>query len=265
MSETPSIRDDLTLLEQSATEAAELVMGYFENDPKSWKKNDVSPVSEADLASDALLQKRLLGARPDYGWLSEETEDNPERLSRESVWIVDPIDGTNAFLQGKPDFTICAGLARGGEAVAGVVVNPVHRQVFTAIRGQGAWMNGDTLQGPTEAPLEEARFLCRRNVMKSERWAGAVPNAKSAYIGSLAYQLCVLAMGDRDAAVSVNPLHEWDIAAAGLILTEAGGVVTDQRGEALKYNQSVPRMDGMICAAPGLHNAISESLIPKDS
>jgi len=265
VSNTPSLKDDLALLERSVVEAADLVMGYFRQDPKSWKKNDVSPVSEADLASDALLQERLLEARPDYGWLSEETEDNSERLSRESVWIVDPIDGTNAFLQGRGDFTVCAGLVRGEQAVAGAIVNPVHEQTFTAILGEGAWLNGEALPGPNERALMEARYLSRKNVMKPERWLGDIPAPKPGYVGSLAYQLCLLAMGERDVAISVSKLHEWDIAAAGLILMEAGGVVTDQRAKPLRYNQAVPQMDGMICAAPALHAEICANLIPKEA
>jgi len=239
-------------------------MGYFQRDPKSWKKNDVSPVSEADLASDALLRDVLLTARPGYGWLSEETEDHHDRLSQESVWIVDPIDGTNAFLQGKPDFTVCAGLARNGEAVAGVVINPVNKQVFKAIKGEGAWLNGELLAGPKPASLETARYLSRKNVMKPDRWYDDVPAKKPAYIGSLAYQLCVVAMGTHDAAISVGGLHEWDIAAAGLILSEAGGVVTDQWGEPLRYNQAFPVIDGMIAAGPALHSEIRDAMIPTD-
>ena len=263
MSDAPSLEDDLALLERAVAAAAELVMGYFQRDPKSWKKNDVSPVSEADLASDALLQDVLLSARPGYGWLSEETEDNRERLSHESVWIVDPIDGTNAFLQGKSDFTVCAGLARGGEAVAGVVINPVNQQVFKAIKGRGAWLNDVPLAGPGSASLSSARYLSRKNVMKPDRWHGDVPAPKPYYIGSLAYQLCVVAMGKYDAAVSVSGLHEWDIAAAGLILQEAGGIVTDQGGEPLRYNQALPLIDGMIAAGPALHGEIRGALIPK--
>ncbi len=252
------------MLERATAQAAELVMGYFRRDPKSWKKNDVSPVSEADLASDALLQKLLLGARPGYGWLSEETEDNRDRLSCDHVWIVDPIDGTNAFLQGKPDFTVCAGLARDGEAVAGVVINPVNKQVFKAIKGEGAWLNGALLSGLKPATLSAARYLSRKNVMKPDRWHGDVPMPKPGYIGSLAYQLCVVAMGTHDAAVSVSALHEWDIAAAGLILQEAGGVVTDQWGKPLRYNEAMPVIDGMIAAGPALHAEIRGALIPKD-
>jgi len=263
VSDTPSPEEDLTLLKQSAEEAAELVMGFYKKDPSSWTKNGSSPVSEADLASDALLKERLLGARPDYGWLSEETEDNIERLSRDSVWVVDPIDGTNAFLQGRPDFTVCAGLVRDGEAIAGVVINPVHGQTFAAIRGIGAWLNDGRLSKPNEAALQSARYLCRRNVMKPERWKGDIPAPKSGYIGSLAYQLCLIASGKWDAAISVSPLHEWDIAAAGLILMESGGIVTDQRGGSLRYNRDMPRIDGMICAAPMLHEAIRDDFIPK--
>lgn len=240
-------------------------MGYFQRDPKSWKKHDVSPVSEADLASDALLRDLLMSARPDYGWLSEETEDSPERLSREHVWIVDPIDGTNAFLDGKGDFTVCAGLVRAGEPVAGVVVNPVHEQVFTATLGGGAWLNGERLCVPP-APLPgEARILSRRNAMKPERWRGEIPNPKPGYIGSLAYQLCLVANGRWDAALSVSRLHEWDIAAAGLILSEAGGRITNQRGERLVFNAASPRIDGLVAAAPTLHDALLRDLIPRDT
>jgi myo-inositol-1(or 4)-monophosphatase len=263
VSSAAPLKDDLELLERSVVAAAELVMGYFQRDPKSWKKNDVSPVSEADLASDALLRQMLLSDRSNYGWLSEETEDNPERLSRESVWVVDPIDGTNAFLQGKSDFTVCAGLVRGGKTVAGVVVNPVNKQTFTALRGGGAWLNGARITGPRSAMLGGARFLCRKNVMKPDRWRGHVPDSKPGYIGSLAYQLCLVAMGNWDAAISVNPLHEWDIAAAGLILREAGGKVTDQQCAAMTFNTRDPVIDGMICASPALHAEIRRDLIPK--
>lgn len=259
-----TLTDDLDLLERATSAAAELVMGYFQRDPKSWKKNDVSPVSEADLASDALLNEILMGARPDYGWLSEETEDNRERLSHQNVWVVDPIDGTNAFLQGKSDFTVCAGLVRDGLAVAGVVVNPVNKQIFKAVRGEGAWLNGTLLDGPKQAVLDRARLLGRRNVMKPDRWRGEMPSTKPGYIGSLAYQLCVVAMGEWDGAISVGGLHEWDIAAAGLILTEAGGVLTDQHGEPLRYNEALPMIDGMIAAGPALHDDIRGALIPKN-
>ena len=264
MSEAAPLKDDLELLERAGKAAADLVMGFFQRDPKSWKKDDVSPVSEADIASDALLREILLADRSHYGWLSEETEDNPERLSCESVWVVDPIDGTNAFLQGKGDFTICAGLVRGGRPVAGVVVNPVNKQTFTALAGGGAWLNGARITGPRGAMLGDARFLSRKNVMKPERWVHNVPTTKPGYIGSLAYQLCLVAMGSYDAAVTVTRLHEWDIAAAGLILSEAGGTVTDQRGRRLRFNRETPRIDGMICAHPLLHAEIRRDLIPRD-
>ncbi len=262
MSETPSLQDELALLESAVSDAAALVMEYFRRDPKSWKKDDVSPVSEADLASDALLKERLTGARPGYGWLSEETEDNDARLDCRSVWVVDPIDGTNAFLQGKPDFTVCAGLVRDREAVAGVVINPVHNQRFTAIKGEGAHLNGKALNRADAASLDSAKILSRKNVMKPERWRNGPPTQRPGYVGSLAYQLCLLAMGERDAAVSSGRLHEWDIAAAGLIFTEAGGSLTNQHGATLQYNAPHPVIDGMIAAMPDLHAEIRQEYLP---
>lgn len=264
MSDPSLLRDDLALLERAAREAAQVVMGYFKRDPKSWKKHDVSPVSEADLASDDVLRGILTEARPGYGWLSEETEDSPDRLSREAVWIVDPIDGTNAFLNGRPDFTICAALVRGGEAVAGVVVNPVHEQVFAAIKGQGATCNGLPLTVARQDRLADARLLARSNVVKPDRWRTERSLQKPGYIGSLAYQLCVVAKDEWAAAVSVSPLHEWDVAAAGLILAEAKGVLTDQRGAGLSYNKPSPRIDGLVAAAPALSAEILGDLIPRE-
>ena len=157
MSSGASLQDDLALLNRAVAQASATVMGFYQRDPKFWKKNDVSPVSEADLAANAILHEMLRQARPEYGWLSEETEDDPERLSRSSVWIVDPIDGTNAFLQGKPEFTVCAGLVRDGVAVAASVTNPVKAQRFTALRGQGVWLNGMPLKRIGDPALAEAR------------------------------------------------------------------------------------------------------------
>lgn len=238
-------------------------MRYFRRDPKSWKKDDVSPVSEADHAVDDFLRETLTGARPDYGWLSEETADDPARLSATRVWIVDPIDGTRAFLDGKPEFTICAALVEEGRVIAAAVTNPATAESFTARRGLGAKCNGVPLRLGEAPALEAARILSRRNVLKPERWRGDPPDNRRGYIGSIAYQLCVVAAGRWDAALAVNKLHEWDIAAAQLILTEAGGRVTDQTGAAIPYNRESPRVNGMICAAPALHDTLSARLIPK--
>ena len=254
---------DAELLQEAVTEAGQIAMRYFKRDPENWTKNDVSPVSEADIAVDTFLRERLLSARPDYGWLSEETEDDPSRLSRKRVWIVDPIDGTRAFLDGKPEFTVCAGLAVDGEIVAAAIDNPAMQESFVAEKGAGALMNGEELKIGGGPALSEARILARRNVFKLERWQGDLPDTKRGYVGSLAYQVCHVAAGRWDAAIAVNRLHEWDIAAADLILTEAGGRVTDQTGAPIHYNCESPKVNGMIVAGLALHSAIASELVPK--
>jgi myo-inositol-1(or 4)-monophosphatase len=132
----PSLDADYALLKTAVRDAGALALSYFRQEIAVQKKQDGSEVSEADLAANALLQRELEGARPDYGWLSEESEDNAKRLTRSRVWMIDPIDGTNAFLRHNPEWTVSAALVEGSEPVIGVVYNPARQEFFHAIKGQ---------------------------------------------------------------------------------------------------------------------------------
>ena len=132
------INSDRILLEAAIREAGALALGYYHAGARSWRKADKSPVSDADLSVDRLLQKRLMQPRKTYGWLSEETADTPQRLGCKNVWIVDPIDGTRAFLNARPWWSISAALVRDGEPVLGVVYAPALNAFFEAVRGGGA-------------------------------------------------------------------------------------------------------------------------------
>ena len=154
-------RSDLALLRDAAEEAGALAMRYFRRDPHAWHKHGGSPVTEADMAVDRFLQDALLAARPDYGWLSEETADNPDRLGRRRVWIVDPIDGTRSFIAKRPEFSISIGLAEDGAAVAGVVYNPARDELFYAAAGAGAHVElrggvVEALRVSARTPTEQA-------------------------------------------------------------------------------------------------------------
>ncbi len=141
----PDRQQDLALLEEAVRAAGEIARKFFCGDYKSWNKAGGSPVTEADLAVDKYLCRTLTGARPDYGWLSEESADNPERLTKTHTFIVDPIDGTVAFLKGRPHFTICAAIVTDGRPCCGVVYNPIHDELFAAHAGGGATRNGHAI------------------------------------------------------------------------------------------------------------------------
>ena len=253
--------DDGVLIQESASEASEIALRHFGQDPETWKKQNDSPVSRADIEVDEYLRGRLLDARPDYGWLSEETEDDRARLGARSVFIVDPIDGTRAFLDGKDEFAIVIAVAENGRVVEGAVLAPQRMEGFCGGAGM-ALMNGETLDMDEGPPLDEARVLGRRKVFRADQWEGPPPQAKRGYLGSLALQVCEVAAGRWDAAICLGSVNEWDVAGTAPVIEEAGGVLTDRHGAPLRFNQPDPRFDGMIAAPPRLHAEIVERLAP---
>ena len=152
-------RDDLALLESCARAAGEIARKFYGTDFQRWAKDGGSPVTEADLAVDAYLKEKLLAARPFYGWLSEESIDNADRLAAARVFVVDPIDGTVAFVKHRPHFTICAAVVEAGRPLDAVVYNPISEECFTARRGGGAFLNGNAIHVADRATLAGARML----------------------------------------------------------------------------------------------------------
>ena len=262
--ETSATPEELTVLREAVADAGTLVMRYFGQNPETWDKPGEGPVSEADLAANDLLQARLCGAFPDHGWLSEESVDDPLRLTRERVWIVDPIDGTRAFIDGQPEFTVCAALAIGGEVVAGAVLNPAKDELFFAARGTGSTRNGVPLVADRCARFAEARILSRRGVLKSSHWVEKAPGGRHGYVNSIAYRVCKVATDRWDVAIALNRLSEWDLAAAQVVLEEAGGKVTDRAGNPIRYNGRDPKIAGLIAAVDPLHGELVERLLPPD-
>ncbi len=258
--ETPNFAADFALLQDAVADAGALVMGYLGKDPQKWDKPGEGPVTEADYAADKLLHERLIGPRSGYGWLSEESADDPSRLERDAVWIVDPIDGTRAFIDAKPEFAVSAALAWRGAIVAGVVFNPATDETFAAIKGGGATLNGQPLRVDRCAAFGDATVLTRKSVWKDENWNSGPPGGKRGYVNSIAYRVSLVAAGRWDAAVVLNGLSEWDLAAAQLVLEEAGGVVTDRAGGAIAYNKARPGVSGLIAAMPALGDRIAANL-----
>ena len=212
--------DDLELLRTSAVAAGIIASGFFRRDVKSWTKENASPVSEADILVDRYLAASLLQARPDYGWLSEETVDNPSRLDCERVFVVDPIDGTRGFLRGEDSWTVSLAVVENGVPVAGVVYAPVRDEMYEAARGEGARLNGRSIQRSRRAGA--APIIPAAGAVHQEMQAAGLQYTRGPYYPSLAYRLVQVATGKLDAVACRRGSQDWDIAAAAVILDECG-------------------------------------------
>lgn len=253
-----SFVDDQNLLIATVREAGAIARAGFEGISKSWEKSKGNPVTETDLAVDAFLRERLCAARPTYGWLSEESADNTERLAKARVFIVDPIDGTLAFIKRRPEFTICAAVVDAGVPVAAVIYNPMTEEMFAAVRGSGATLNGAAIKVTARAELEGCRMMVAQDVIKHPAWPRPWPAMEIGKRASIAYRMALVANGTYDAMMALSPKHEWDSAAGVLIVQEAGGFATTHAGTGLIFNQPVPNHRSLICAGPALHGAILE-------
>jgi len=246
--------NDLDLLVRAALEAGRIATGHWRNDPQVWDKpGHQGPVTEADLAIDTALREMLVTARPDYGWLSEETEDSMDRLEAERVFIVDPLDGTRAFVKGERSFSHVLAVAEAGEVIAAAVFLPMLDRMFTAVRGEGAALNGAPIRHSGRAGLEGATMLAARPALQPEFWSRRPPMVDLHSRPSLAYRQCLVAQGRFDAMLTLRDSWHWDLAAGALILEEAGAVVTDRRGRPLQFNTPQPQSPGILAAPPALH------------
>ena len=212
--------DDLELLRSSAVAAGIIASSFFRRDVKSWTKDNASPVSEADILVDRYLASSLLHARPDYGWLSEETADNPSRLDCERVFVVDPIDGTRGFLRGEDSWSISLAVVENGVPVAGVIFAPVRDELYDAAKGEGARLNGKPLQRHRRAGA--APIIPAAGAVHQEMQTAGLHYTRGPYYPSLAYRLVQVATGKLDAVANRRGSQDWDIAAAALILDECG-------------------------------------------
>lgn len=250
-------RDDTNdVLIDAVREAGALALQYYGKSPKNWLKDNNTPLSEADLAVNDLLHDRLRTARPDYGWLSEETQDNADRLTCDHVWIVDPIDGTRAFLKGLPHWTISVALVAAGRPVLGAVFNPVENEFYHARINKGAMLNDKPIRTSDADTLSGCKLIVHDNVLKRDSWPKPWPELETGMRNSMAYRLCLVAQGRFDANLTMSPKSDWDIAAADLILHEAGGKVTNGNDENFIYNTVEFQHKPILAAGPKLHTQL---------
>jgi len=245
--------DDQALLIAAVREAGAIAMRFFGADVKTWEKEGGTPVSDADIAVDQHLHRRLGEARPDYGWLSEETEDDPARLARRRVWVVDPIDGTKAFLTGTPHFCHSVALVEDGRPILAALFNPAVDEFYEAAIGQGAMLNGKPIRVSDRSELEGCRMAAFEPMFRNPRWPTPWPPMDVIDRNSVAYRLALVASGEVDAALALNSKNDWDLAAADLIVCEAGGRVTSHEGRILTYNTERATHRSLIAAGPAMH------------
>jgi myo-inositol-1(or 4)-monophosphatase len=246
-----SFRDDLSAI---VREAGAMAAATFRGSFKSWTKGGGSPVSEADIAVDNFLRERLPRLAPG-AWLSEETEDDSARLSSARLWIVDPIDGTRAFVSGRTDWAVSVALVEDGRPIAAALFAPLEDGLYLALAGEGATLDGAPIAASTEANLAQARVAGPKPMIerlaKSEPAIVAVPK-----VFSLALRITRIAAGRLDVAFAGPDSHDWDLAAADLLVQEAGGALTTFGGEALVYNGAEARHGALVAAGRARHGRV---------
>ena len=246
---------DVQLLKDTVREAGQLAHSMFRTELKNWIKGVSSPVSEADIAVNDLLETRLRSATPDYGWLSEESADDEERLGKRLVWIVDPIDGTRGYLAGREDWCVSVALVEDASPLLAAVFAPVTDEFFFAARGQGATRNEKPIFATGGTALDFARVAGPKTLVERLNQTGQ-DIVLHPRIGSLALRLCRVAHGDLDAAFAGGQSRDWDLAAANLIVQEANGRMSALSGDAILYNRREVAHGVLVAAGRDRHASI---------
>jgi len=265
--EKPPDAEDCELLLEAVEGAAEIAMAHFGKSVSVWRKSGDEPVCDSDIAVNRHLQATIAAARSEDGWLSEENlegHSDAANLARpRRVWIVDPIDGTRAFLRGREDFAVSVALAIDGRPVLAAIAQPVTGDLYFARRGGGATLNGVPIRVSALSRLEGCRMAADADFFRARRhWPLAWPEMAYSRIGSIALRVAYVAAGRLDAAVSLRTKSHWDLAAAHLILEEAGGNCVDERGVPLDYAGCPPLQPCFAAACPALIEPILARLEP---
>jgi myo-inositol-1(or 4)-monophosphatase len=246
-----AFRDDLSAI---VREAGALAAGKFGGAFRHWTKGESSPVTEVDIAVDDFLRERLPRLAPG-GWLSEETEDDSARLGASRVWIVDPIDGTRAFVSGRTDWAVSVALVEDGRPVAAALYSPLEDGLYLALAGEGASRDGAPIAVNEGANLAQARVAGPKPMI--ERLAKSEPAiVAEPKVFSLALRIARIAAGRLDVAFASGNSHDWDLAGADLLVHEAGGALTTFTGEPVIYNRAEARHGALVAAGRARHDRV---------
>ena len=229
--------NDLKLAINASLKAGEIIMQYYCDDYEIKEKGYHNPVTTADKEADSYLKSTLMSARPQYGWLSEETVDSKNRLNKEKVWIVDPLDGTKEFIEGVPQFVVSIALVEKGIPIIGVLHNPVTKETFHAAKGEGAYLNQGQYRCSIKDSTKDMVILNSRSETRRGLWEPYKKHFKELRpIGSVAYKMGLTAIGKADIFATLRPKNEWDICAGTCLINEAGGKVINLNGKDITFN-----------------------------
>ncbi len=251
----PSRQTELDLLTEAVRAAGEVALGYFGGSAKVWTKSNDSPVSEADIAVEETLLRSLRGARPDYGWLSEETVDDGSRLVAARTFVVDPVDGTRSFIAGGTDWTIPIAIIEAGRPIAAALMAPCRHELYQAVSGGGARLNGEPIGVSGRSALAGATLAVSRRFLRPGHGEPEI-GAKTVFFASLAYRLARIADGRLDGAAIKADARDWDLAAADLLVHEAGGLLCDLDGNPPRYDRAVTNHPPLVAGPPALRGAL---------
>ena len=246
----------MAIAQEAVRNAGQVILSYYTSQYAVRQKSPDNPVTTADTAANQVLHETLLGAFPEAGWLSEESADDPDRLQREMVWIVDPIDGTKEFIQGIDEFVVVVALVIRQQVALAVTYNPVRQELLHAIRGRGAFCNGQPIGVSATDRLQNAVTLASRSEYGRGEFVPFQDVLAVRPLGSVANKLAHVAKGIGDLTFSLVPKNEWDICAGTLLIAEAGGRVTDRHGRAFLFNQPDTLRTGIIATNGWLHESV---------
>ena len=250
---------DLALIRDAVLKAGAIALeGFNAADTKIWDKEKNHPVTQTDIEVNNYLEDVLLKARPDYGWLSEETKDDASRHARKRSFVVDPIDGTRAFIDRTPNFVISVAVIEDGMPIVAAIYNPLKEELYTAQVGNGAFLNATAISTSDCCQIEGCNMIGYPRKFRRLDW----PAMNVSIANSMAYRMCLVANGNADAAVTFTPKSDWDLAAAILIVSEAGGHVTTLNGRPIRFDKKKTTNRGVICAGPALHPLLFKQIKP---
>ncbi len=251
---------ELEIATQAARAAGQVLLRYYGSAYRVAEKSVDNPVTAADLEANEVLKTTILGAFPDDGWLSEETADSDERLGRKRVWIIDPLDGTKEFIGEIPEFVVCVALVEDGTPRVAAEYNPVRDELFTASKGRGATLNGAKIHVSKQTDLRHAKVLASRSEEARGEWDPYREKMHVELTGSVAYKFALVASGRFDATFTLTPKNEWDVCAGSLLVAEAGGMVTDPDGRAIRFNNASTLLPGLVASNQLLHRSILNTI-----
>ena len=234
--------------------AGQIAIDFESAEIKHWYKSKSQPVTDADIEINLYLKKFFREHTPDYGWLSEESEDDKSRLKKKPFWCLDPIDGTRSFISGKPEYTISLALLIESQPILGMIYNPRTNEMFMAERENGAFCNKKKIKVSNKRKIDDCSIAISSSEQKKIQNHKILKELKTVKMGSIAYKIALVAKGEIDIALSFTRKSDWDLAAASLIIEEAGGIISKIDGSKINYNTEKLKISSVFASNQIIHS-----------